>query len=1045
VAATRNRGDREPARRRPPVSPPPTKPSTPTVAPATNVTANTPQSPSPPSNEESSRGPVALLTRACRLLIVFILVLIPCLYPLRLPDRAIAALRSHSDAWWHRFYVTQFDAFLNYGYQPLPLKEGAFTILTTLLVLCWFARRVMQSRLGRLPRTRAFDWRIYGPIIALLAWSAVGLICSAITLFAAQTAAHKLISRSLLTKLFALLARALSPLASRASPLATPTFYWSLVTFALMAAGLLWFLVVYDLPKNPRQVRRWFNAVVLTGFIVGFFAFLQDVDRRRWITGLFFVNVEEAARHDITFLRQRMGSLIGHNIGVAGLLSFSWFILWSRLFQPGTWKRKALWASLLVLFFYVIAATQTRGVWIVLAVLTPCHWLWLMRLTHKRPDLKPIFGGILIILIILTLQIIPSPRNPFYTPESPLLIRFTHFSPTFLLSETRLRIAVCSSPLIAHRPFRGYGLGSFQYVYPPAQADYFAAHPDTVLSPTSNFTVQAHSDWLQLMIELGLPGLLIVLAGLYLALRQGWDSWLTICDPSLRLELTAALMGVAGVMIHALADFPVHVVSTITPALFFLAIWASCGRIEETPVAPAPAPAAGPPDFTPTRGLSAVLAPAALIVAVPAAIVLAGWFYTILQASMYESLGTSFRIYYGEHANDPDMTESEKRRVLAEAYAALKKGHKAAPLDGEIVYRLGEVATLFGVLDVIEVAKTRAASDPKSKQTELVARMEADVLLREGIAWLTDCQSEIRRHEMFHNLGLAYENLFSLYGREEDRLEAKKNYRLAVRYSPCFTRSLYRLFVLLQKDRPPNEEELREVCRQIARYDQPMFQRQFVEPVLTAARRLDMKPVALRIDVPLDAAPQQIGLWLLKVHALSWSGRGAEAEALFEGIRKMFPEARPDLLLGQQMETAMAAGRYAEGVRLAEGAMAVPELKCFLTYYRCARAAALEKLGRPEAKAEWEEIEKLAASDPQYLSGAAYVFLFLMPNPDRAYGYVARYCQSVWGAESALLRIAAEMSFQRGEKEQGSQFLKRCLEFDGEDPQALALQKTMKP
>ncbi|MCX8038716.1 MAG: hypothetical protein N3D11_17015, partial [Candidatus Sumerlaeia bacterium] len=61
----------------------------------------------------------------------------------------------------------------------------------------------------------------------------------------------------------------------------------------------------------------------------------------------------------------------------------------------------------------------------------------------------------------------------------------------WLPAVARLRIAVCSAPLLAKRPLHGYGLGSFQYVFPPAQADYFAAHPHTLLAPTPQRTVQA--------------------------------------------------------------------------------------------------------------------------------------------------------------------------------------------------------------------------------------------------------------------------------------------------------------------------------------------------------------------------------------------------------------------------------------------------------------------------------------------------------------------------------------------------------------------------
>jgi len=912
----------------------------------------------------------------------------------------IQALRNRTNAWWYGFYATQLDTFLNYGYSPLPLKEGAFAVLVTLLFLCWYVRQVRQTWSATIPTESVFDWKLYGPIAALLAWGAVSLLY-------------------------------------------TPTLYYSLITYGLMAVGLIWFIVVYQMPKNQWWVRRWFNGVLLAGGIVAFFAFLQDVDRRRWITGLLFVDIDEAARSDPTLLRLRMGSLIGHNIGVAGLLTFSWFILLSRLFQPAPWKRKIGWALLFVLLFYVIAASQTRGVWLVLAGLTPCHLVWLIRLTGRRWDLKPILGVVLIILIILTLQAIPSSRNPFYSPESPLLIRFTHFTPGHLLTETRLRIAVCSGSLIAGFPLlRGHGLGSFQYVFPPAQATYFATHPDTVLSPSPNRTVQTHDDWLQLLIELGLPGLLIVLAGLYVALRRGWKSWLAIRDHSLRLEMTAPLMGVAGVMVHALADFPIHVVSTAATAIFLLAIWAGCGQIERGEK-DSPPQLTEPPGHQSKPRMVPAVPTLAMVFIVPAAIGAAAWFCLLLHTSMYESLGTSYRIYYGDRYNE--MSDRERRYVLGKAYTILRTGHRMAPLDCQITFRLGEVATLLGVLDILEAEKMPFSDDPTSKMIIAALRKDADLRLRQAIEWLDRCQAEVRYHEVFHYLGMAHEHLFRLFGSEQDRDRAKFYYRLAVRYSPCFSRSLYRLFLVLQQDRPPNIAEMREVCRQLARYDPLLFQRQFTEPVMKAMDRRDFQQAAAKIDVLLEVQPDQPSLWLTKIHLLVYVGKAREAEALLVKFPEMFPDSPPHLLLGFRAEVAAANGRYEEAANQAAAALAAPRPEGLVPYFRALRAAALEKLNRPEATSEWAEIERQGETNHHYLMEAAYVFLFVIRDPDRAYPFLVKGCQFESNTAAAFFRIAAEVSFKRGEKEQGVRFLERALELDPEDPLALQLLRTAKP
>jgi len=941
------------------------------------------------------------LDRGCRLIVFLVLILIPCLYPFLLPERVTDALERIKNPWLYWIYSNQLYAFLNYGYSPLPLKEGAFSILVVALFALWLIRQAVVAQVSRAPSGGAFDWKFYGPIAALLAWSAISLLYS-------------------------------------------PTFYYSLTTYALVVVGALWLIIVYEMPKTPRLVRRWFNTILLAGAIVAFFAFLQDVDRRRVITGWFFVNIAEAAaRNDPTLLRLRMGSLIGHNIGVASFLTFSWFILLSRLFQPAPLKRKILWGAVMLLLFYVFVATQTRGIWIVLMLLTPFHFVWLMRLTGKRWDLKPLLGAILIVLIILTLQIIPSPRNPFYSPESPLLLRFTHFSPSHLRTETRLRIAVCSGSLVAARPLRGHGLGSFQYVYPKAQGDYFAEHPDSVLAPSPRRTMRAHSDWLQLVIELGFPGLIIVLLGLYLALRRGWESWLRLGEGAFRLEMTAALMGVAGVMIHGLADFPIHVVSTAAPALFLLAVWTGCGRIGARADATAPVgEAAGRPDGeTPPRPNRSAIVLIALVVA-PLAIGASAWFYSLLHASMYHSLGISYRIYYGDHFRE--LSDEERRRVIGAAYAMFRRAHKTAPLDCEIVFRLGEAATLRGVLATLEAEKARAEKGKEGRLLELARSKEAYSDLQRAIYWLNECQREVRYHEVFHYLGMAHEHLYRLSGSDEERQRAKEYYRLAVRYSPCFSRSLYRLFLLLQKDRPPNPDEMREVCRKIARYDPILFWRQFTKPVMDAIERREFDEALVKIDVLLDVEPENTDLWLKKVHLLAYTGRGAEAAALLETFRRAFPKFKPDLLVGYRMEIAVARRDYEKALSLAEKALATPGLEGVAPYFRVVRAAMLEKLGRPEAAAEWKRIETLAESDIRYLITASDVFLFLLRDPDRAYPFLVRCCRSKQKAPASIFRIAARLAYERGEKDMAVEFLENALKLDPADPAARRLLDTIK-
>jgi O-antigen ligase len=94
-------------------------------------------------------------------------------------------------------------------------------------------------------------------------------------------------------------------------------------------------------------------------------------------------------------------------------------------------------------------------------------------------------------------------------------------------------------------PF-GSGLGSFQSVYPLYE------RPDQV---TITFVVHAHNDYAELILELGVAGIILIL--LFLAWWCGavWRVWRTAeASPFAR----AAAIASAAVLIHSLVDFPLR-------------------------------------------------------------------------------------------------------------------------------------------------------------------------------------------------------------------------------------------------------------------------------------------------------------------------------------------------------------------------------------------------------------------------------------------------------------------------------------------------------
>jgi O-antigen ligase len=108
------------------------------------------------------------------------------------------------------------------------------------------------------------------------------------------------------------------------------------------------------------------------------------------------------------------------------------------------------------------------------------------------------------------------------------------------------------------KPLFGWGLGTFEYVFPRYQRFY------------SDYLVNyAHNDYLQLLVETGLAGLAVLVFFFYRFIqscRVGLDRWQHESLPAAKL---AAVIGCVGIFVHSLFDFNMHVLAN---ALVFVTV-----------------------------------------------------------------------------------------------------------------------------------------------------------------------------------------------------------------------------------------------------------------------------------------------------------------------------------------------------------------------------------------------------------------------------------------------------------------------------------------
>lgn len=170
-------------------------------------------------------------------------------------------------------------------------------------------------------------------------------------------------------------------------------------------------------------------------------------------------------------------------------------------------------------------------------------------------------GGIVLCLLLVVLWF-------GYTPVIKELLSLTNLktgSPAGRLSLWKSSLA-----MFADNPITGTGLGTFDYIYPKYR-----------LSDMYGRAVYAHSDWLQLLAELGVIGFAIFLFGVlssFMLIRRGFPAMKTGEDWTEGL-IVGGLSSIGAGLAHALVEFNFHIpaIAVLFTVIVGLTVAASSG------------------------------------------------------------------------------------------------------------------------------------------------------------------------------------------------------------------------------------------------------------------------------------------------------------------------------------------------------------------------------------------------------------------------------------------------------------------------------------
>lgn len=578
-------------------------------------------------------------------------------------------LRINPEAFW----AYDVEAAFNSGHEPLVLKEGLFKFALILAVVAWLLSTLTRSMPPQPRRTARHR------LIWFLA--AVGLLGVSLILGTLGSQGE----------------RRMVWLQSRA--------------FFTALAGLAFFALLQDFLRSRRSAERWIGllfAITTPVLLISLTQHLGGVLLPSGTIAVFgLIPLPQAAGYE----RNAIGSLIGHNNGAA-LVAVPGLCLaravWSRTRR--VWLRAFL-AAWAMLALWVVIRSQSRSVIISLTG-GAALWFALSRWALPRTERPPRSGRATfwIAAAVAALVALQTFDNPLRGSQS-LGERMSRLvSLSDLMRDTRMRTLVTGMPAFFDRPLMGWGIGSFAWIYPWYQGQHFQdpRHESTRLHPTTLLTPQAHNDWLQLSIELGLLGLVLVLAGLWLHWGRGWrfarDGCPAAAAPFVRGVLCAGLI----LAIQAGLDFPMHVIPTALLSLLVAALTANAPEIWGTPRFSRPQP------LTPAaRTLRWSAVAALLLFSLWPARWWAGPRHSMNPAHMAPSLSRVMRPVLGEMLAESRHVAAQARMdlyfrdrslrgtdtalwLLTDARRQLRDAIQITPASGALHSRMGEVLTYLG-------------------------------------------------------------------------------------------------------------------------------------------------------------------------------------------------------------------------------------------------------------------------------------------------------------------------------------------------------------
>lgn len=310
-------------------------------------------------------------------------------------------------------------------------------------------------------------------------------------------------------------------------------------------AFILFFLLFATFVNTPERRKQTTTVIVLLSVVIALIGIGQTYGKVIWPRGAFgpFIN----RNHFAGFLEMAVG-LIGARII-------------SRTLQR---ERLVLYICYLIVVCSGLILSASRGGY--LSLVAVILFLALMSLSTQGKKTDAATGGRAVqlrLVGVLVLLIVMSFGTMFLTSSDELMKRFGKVQSDWGTGELadekfdRRDLWQTTLKIIKDHPLLGIGFGAYQYVYPRYDQSSGLLRVE-----------QAHNDYLQLIADIGVLGVLVILAFVVLLFARGVAA-LQTPDLVQRAISLGALAGCFGIAVHSFVEFNLQVT---TNAQLFLAL-----------------------------------------------------------------------------------------------------------------------------------------------------------------------------------------------------------------------------------------------------------------------------------------------------------------------------------------------------------------------------------------------------------------------------------------------------------------------------------------